>query len=217
MLRKILGIVIILAVAWVLVSHWSKSVEIKKLKILKEPRIVTMADQRVIEIEMKGVPADISGKAISKLIKVYFSLKGIGNSRIVIRARWLKSFTVPQNEQEAIFAIPIPDTASRLPKNETKVKINTWEYGEVAEILHIGTYDNEMTDVERLLRFVKDSGYKIAGLHEEEYIKGPGILLKGNPNKYYTIIRYRVSKNKSKGKSKNSDINAAHRFGWEKL
>jgi hypothetical protein len=41
---------------------------------------------------------------------------------------------------------------------------------------------------------VLDSGYVIAGEHEEEYIKGPGMFSKGDPEKYLTIIRYRVKK-----------------------
>ena len=36
----------------------------------------------------------------------------------------------------------------------------------------------------------------LQGEHEEEYIKGPGMLSKGNPQKYLTIIRYRVKQAK---------------------
>jgi hypothetical protein len=32
----------------------------------------------------------------------------------------------------------------------------------------------------------------IAGAHEEEYIKGPTMTGKGDPEKYVTIIRYQV-------------------------
>jgi effector-binding domain-containing protein len=64
----------------------------------------------------------------------------------------------------------------------------------VAEILHIGPYDREEPDIARLTGFIKDNGYSIIGDHEEEYLKGPGMFSKGNPEKYYTIIRYRVKK-----------------------
>lgn len=78
---------------------------------------------------------------------------------------------------------------------EPRVKIEYWEYGQVAEILHIGSYSEESPTIERLHQFIKDSGYKIVGDHEEEYLKGPGMFFKGNPAKYRTIIRCRVEKN----------------------
>jgi hypothetical protein len=31
-------------------------------------------------------------------------------------------------------------------------------------------------------------------IHEEEYIKGPGMIFAGNPETYLTIIRYPVQK-----------------------
>ena len=68
------------------------------------------------------------------------------------------------------------------------MKIETWEYGTVAQILHRGSYENEASDVERLHRFIIDSGYEIIGVHEEEYITSPDARV---PK---TIIRYRVRK-----------------------
>jgi hypothetical protein len=54
---------------------------------------------------------------------------------------------------------------------------------------HIGPYAKEMPAVEKLMQFIKDSGYKVIGYHKEEYLKGPGMFFKGNPGKYYMIIR----------------------------
>jgi hypothetical protein len=34
----------------------------------------------------------------------------------------------------------------------------------------------------------------IVGEHEEEYVRGPGMFSRGDPEKYLTIIRYRVKK-----------------------
>lgn len=74
-----------------------------------------------------------------------------------------------------------------------EVKLTKWEYGTIAEILHTGPYSSETPTIERLKKFIKDSGYEIIGDHEEEYIKGPG-LFPSNPKDYYTIIRYRIKK-----------------------
>lgn len=62
----------------------------------------------------------------------------------------------------------------------------------MAEILHIGPYSAEVPTTERLQSYIKEKGYRVIGVHEEEYLKGPGMFGKGNPEKYYTIIRYRV-------------------------
>jgi len=69
---------------------------------------------------------------------------------------------------------------------EVEVKIETWQYGTVAQILHIGPYKDEGPTVERLHHFIKDSGYEIAGTHEEEYLASP----KAKVQK--TLIRYPV-------------------------
>jgi hypothetical protein len=72
--------------------------------------------------------------------------------------------------------------------------VSTWEYGEVAEILHLGPYNREEPTMQRLKEFIREQGYVIVGGHEEEYIVGPTPGEKGDPEIYMTIIRYRVRK-----------------------
>ncbi|OGV68740.1 MAG: hypothetical protein A2269_04025 [Lentisphaerae bacterium RIFOXYA12_FULL_60_10] len=94
--------------------------------------------------------------------------------------------------------MPIPDTVQALKDPPTKEgltpEIATWSYGETAEILHVGGYDAEKPTVQRLHDYITAQGYEIAGLHEEEYLKGPGMFFAGDPAGYYTIIRYPVQK-----------------------
>jgi hypothetical protein len=68
----------------------------------------------------------------------------------------------------------------------------TWEYGEVAEILHLGPYSREEPALKRLREFIREQGYVTLGGHEEEYIVGPSQGGKGDSEQYVTIIRYRV-------------------------
>jgi hypothetical protein len=44
----------------------------------------------------------------------------------------------------------------------------------------------------RLRAFIDSRGYRAIGDHEEEYVKGPGMIFAGDPNTYLTIIRLRV-------------------------
>ncbi|MBN2445076.1 MAG: hypothetical protein JXJ04_27215, partial [Spirochaetales bacterium] len=57
-----------------------------------------------------------------------------------------------------------------------------------------GPYEAEVPTIEKLEAFIKEQGYSIIGDHEEEYLKGPGMGFV-NPRDYYTIIRYRITKN----------------------
>jgi effector-binding domain-containing protein len=72
------------------------------------------------------------------------------------------------------------------------VRIEGWTYGEVAEILHVGAYADEEPTIQKLMKFIAEKGYTIAGPHEEEYLKGPTQV--SSPAEYWTIIRYQVKK-----------------------
>jgi hypothetical protein len=105
----------------------------------------------------------------------------------------------PKEQWIGRYAMPVPENAGPLPDQTPdaaglRAELTTWQYGEVAEILHVGPYEREESTIRRLTDFIRDSGYVIAGEHEEEYIRGPGLLTRGDPEKYLTIIRYRVKK-----------------------
>jgi len=51
--------------------------------------------------------------------------------------------------------------------------LETWNYGTVAQILHVGPYSEEEPTVKRLHEFITENGYEIAGIHEEEYLTPP--------------------------------------------
>jgi hypothetical protein len=172
-----------------------------QFEYLKEPQMRVMTDQKVLQVEAKGEPEAVGGAAFGLLFKTYFKLKGVpkGPRQPAPRARWPLSLDTPKGQWIGRYAMPVPESIGPLPAQEAgasglRVEITTWPYGQVAEILHVGSYDTEEPTIRRLMRFIKDSGYETVGEHEEEYIKGPGMFSKGNPEKYLTIIRYRVKK-----------------------
>ncbi|MCK9244452.1 MAG: GyrI-like domain-containing protein, partial [Candidatus Marinimicrobia bacterium] len=59
---------------------------------------------------------------------------------------------------------------------------------------HVGPYTTEPPTIQKLMDYITSQGYTIIGPHEEEYLKGPTMFGKGNPEKYKTIIRYQVAK-----------------------
>ncbi|MBN1225327.1 MAG: GyrI-like domain-containing protein, partial [Candidatus Aminicenantes bacterium] len=128
--------------------------------------------------------------AFTKLFGAFFKLPG---ARMAApRARWLGDLSRPKEEWVGLFALPLPDSVTSLPPEMEGVRIEEWEYGQVAEILHVGAYGDELPTIQKLLAFIKEQGYAIAGPHEEEYLKGPGMV--ADPSHYWTIIRYQVKK-----------------------
>ena len=174
-----------------------------QFEYLKEAQVRILPDQKVLQVEAKGEPGVVGGQAFGLLFKTYFKLKGVpkGPKQPAPRARWPLPLDTPKDQWIGRYAMPVPESVDSLPSQEAgesglHAEITTWPYGDVAEILHVGPYDREPPTITKLTQFIKDSGYEIVGEHEEEYIKGPGMFSKGNPEKYLTIIRYRVKKGK---------------------
>ena len=166
--------------------------DLRKYNSLKDPQISNMADQNMLVIELKGDPNKVGKETFGKLYKTFFSMKDVKNKAVAPRARWvLPAKGMSKEEFTGYYGLPVPDGAN-LPANvPAGVKIEAWEYGDVAEILHLGSYGEETPTIERLQKFIAEKGYKIAGLHEEEYLKGPESMF-SKPKDYVTIIRYQV-------------------------
>ena len=165
---------------------------------LREPRIAVMPDQKMLEVAAAGDPNEVAGEAFKLLFKTYYKIPGTSKSVTPApRTRWTGD---PRSKSSwtGYYALPVPDGTASLPPMDREpgyeVRLAAWEYGDVAEILHIGPYDKEAPTIQKLHTFLEQQGYEIIGRHEEEYLKGPGVFLKGDPGKYRTIIRYRVKK-----------------------
>jgi hypothetical protein len=172
--------------------------DVSQYEYLREPQISQKPDQRMLVVEAQGKPEVIAGKAIDALYQTYFRLEGGKTSFLIApRARWPKSLDTPQSEWVGRFGLPVSDEAE-LPGTfdnddpELTIRLQTWEYGQIAEILHLGPYDQEEPTIERLHRFIEAQDCKVVGEHEEEYIRGPGLFGPGDPKEYYTIIRLRI-------------------------
>jgi len=163
----------------------------------KEPQILEMPPQKMAVVYGKGAPDKVFPELMPALYGSVYTLKfnlkkkGLPTFKVSgLRTRYPDAHLVPMDEWTHIIALPIPEDTTSLPQKVagTEVKIETWEYGTVAQILHLGAYDQEQPTVERLYQFIEDSGYEIAGVHEEEYLTTPDAKV------VKTIIRYVVKK-----------------------
>jgi hypothetical protein len=196
---RINGILVVLMLAVALLPFTAQGFRPRQFEELKTPRITTKKNQKMLVVEAKGDPNVIGGKAFGLLFQLYYSIRETtkGPQQAAPCARW-PDLNAPKSEWTGVYGLPVPETVTELPAHQAqeglKASLTTWEYGEVAEILHVGPYDREEPTMKRLMEFVKEQGYITVDGHEEEYIKGPTMSGRGNPEEYMTIIRYRVRK-----------------------
>lgn len=162
-----------------------------------DPQILEMPPQKMAVVQASGAPDKVFSEVMPALMgSVYtlkFDLKKRGLTTFKVsppRARYPDDLDVPMDGWKIVVGVPIPGDTASLPQKVTgiDVKIETWDYGTVAQILHLGAYDQEGPAVERLSRFIGENGYEIAGPHEEEYLTRPDAKV------MKTIIRYTVKK-----------------------
>ena len=194
---RLLIIVALMAAGGVAVLWLRSGPDASQFAHLREPRLTRLSDQRMLVVEAAGDPNVVGASAFTLLFSTYFRLDGV--SRIerprAPRARWQAQQDTPKDKWLGQYALPLPDSVVAPPTESTgapQARITTWVYGDVAEILHVGPYSAEQPDIERLLHFINSRGYRAVGEHEEEYVKGPGMMFSGDPEQYLTIIRLRV-------------------------
>jgi DNA-binding transcriptional MerR regulator/effector-binding domain-containing protein len=62
--------------------------------------------------------------------------------------------------------------------------------GRAIFLVHKGPYNSLGRSYSKLFSFVNERGYKTVGPTREVYIKGPGMIFKGNPTNYLTEIQF---------------------------
>ncbi len=186
-IKPLLWIIVFTAAATLASSQTER--DLSRYDVLKEPRIAQMPAQKMLVVDIKGDPNVSGQQAFAALYKTFFTIKGARMS--APRARWNAITTTPKNEWTGSCGLPVPEDAS-LPAASSGARIETWQYGDVAEILHRGSYGEEESTIQKLIKFIGDQEYAIAGPHEEEYLKGPESG--SNTAEYRTIIRYPIKK-----------------------
>ncbi len=162
-----------------------------------DPQILEMPPQKMAVVSGKGAPDKVFPELMPALYGSVYTLKfdlkkkGLPTFKVSgLRARYPDAHLVPMEEWTHIIGLPVPEDTASLPQKAAsiKVKLETWDYGTVAQILHLGAYDQEEASIERLHKLIEENGYEIAGMHEEEYLTRPDAKV---PK---TIIRYPVKK-----------------------
>jgi effector-binding domain-containing protein len=67
--------------------------------------------------------------------------------------------------------------------------------GRCVALVHKGPYEQISRSYAKILGYIKDKGYEITMPTREVYLKGPGMIFKGNPRNYLTEIQILVRGN----------------------
>ncbi len=166
--------------------------------VRQKPAIVEMPAQKTAVVRSLGDPNEVGPDVFPALFGALYTLKfkvlkprGAEFKVSAPRARWPLPLDTPREQWVSLWGIPVPDDLApdELPQTvpDVPVGLETWEYGTMAHILHLGPYADEPATVARLHTFVAESGYEIARPHEEEYLTKP------DARQMKTIIRYPVT------------------------
>ncbi len=170
------------------------------------PEIHHMPDQRMVVIPIHGDPNQETEKLMPQLyamaygIRKIYKEKGIPFKVEKLRGRWPDFLLdIAKSDWFGFYGLPVPNDVDSLPviKAEKQIfgtpsMLENWQYGTVAQILHVGSYAEEQVTVRKLYDFIEANGYcVIKNSHEEIYLSDPQ---KTASDKLKTIILYRLEK-----------------------
>ncbi len=67
--------------------------------------------------------------------------------------------------------------------------------GKCVSLIHKGEYEKLGDSYKKIFAYINDKGYKYSIPHREVYIKGPGMIFKGNAKNYLTEIQLMIDEN----------------------
>jgi len=105
------------------------------------------------------------------------------------KANWKWTLMIMQPDfitPEMVAAATAKVGKKKNPAALNKVRFEEFAEGVAAQILHIGPFAEEGPTIERIHRFIADSGHQRVGKHHEIYLSD---IRKADPKKWKTVIR----------------------------
>ena len=82
----------------------------------------------------------------------------------------------------------------RKGKDAEGISVRELKGGKTVTLIHKGPYETLSDSYKKILAYIKEKEYKYTLPTREVYIKGPGLILKGNPKNYLTEIQMMLEK-----------------------
>lgn len=154
--------------------------EVRDMKNKQSIEIITIPNKLVASITYVG-RYDELGKYLGVLFK-HVGAKGIS-----------EPFTIYHDEtymEENATVEVCLEVKSPIKKGDVVTK--ELEGGKYASLLHIGPYEALSESYKDMMDYIKENKLALNGPAREIYLKGPGMLFKGNPQKYETQILFPI-------------------------
>ena len=165
----------------------SQSIEII-IKIEKENRMKTEDHFEIEEKEVKTILiAGYRMKGKYSEIGEGFSLLGKKFGRYATGKPLALYYDGEYKEDDADYEACFP---IRKGIDVEGISVRELKGGKCVAIIHKGPYENFTESYKKIIDYVNEKGYKKLLPTREVYIKGPGMIFKGNPKNYLTEIQF---------------------------
>jgi len=78
------------------------------------------------------------------------------------------------------------------------ISVRELKGGKCVALIHKGPYQTLGDSYKKIYEYIKEKGYKTKIPSREVYLKGPGMIFKGNPKNYLTEIQIFIEEEKSR-------------------
>ena len=146
-----------------------------------EVKEATLPPVLIAAIRMQGHYADC-GKAFGKIGRTFRS--------DVAGPAFLLHYNTEYRENDADFEACFPVKRGRIAKG---VDVRELPPCRALTLQHRGSYHEIAGAYSLILRTIKQRGYEIVRPTREVYLRGPGIIFKGNPKNYVTDIQIPIT------------------------
>ncbi len=133
--------------------------------------------QLIAGVRMKGKYSDC-GKGFGKI--------GRSFGRLIAGPCFLLHYDTEYKEDDADFEACMP---VRRAKSVDGISVRELPAARCVCLIHKGPYNQLGPAYEKAIRYAKEKGFAIASPTREVYLKGPGMIFKGNPKNYVTEIQ----------------------------
>lgn len=135
---------------------------------------------RVAFIKYKGVATE-ANKVFPNVFK---SIQGKANG-----APFICYYVMDQKSKMGEMELCVPTAET---PNVNGITVKEMKQIKAACVTHIGSYETMHYAYEAIDRYARENNLILQPPFREVFIKGPGMFLKGNPNKYITEIQFPV-------------------------
>lgn len=161
-------------------------------------------NEREVRMAMQNSTFDVVEKTLDTLLVAGVRMKGsypecskgfakIGKAlgRSISGKCFLLHYNDEYKEKDADFEACMP---VRKAKAVEGISVRELLGGRCVALLHKGPYEDLSRSYAKILAYIKEKGYEIVLPTREVYLKGPGMIFRGNPRNYLTEIQMLVKR-----------------------